>query len=108
MRDQRVKAFSRQKKLMLFGLSAAVLVGASWLAPNAREDEPQHRPVPDVRGLAVNDATTTLKRAGFKVRVEVLPSAAGPRDRVYETLPISGFPLSKGREIQVFVPGATP
>jgi serine/threonine-protein kinase len=60
---------------------------------------PQLYPVPDVRGMKVNDAVKTLEDAGFKVNVDQFPG--GPR-RVLSQSPGPGSKKKSGSTVTLY------
>jgi membrane peptidoglycan carboxypeptidase len=62
------------------------------------------KPVPDVTGLGLGDATKVLQRAGFKVTVSPTPvDSLFPQDTVARTTPSAGFGAPPGATIVIYV-----
>jgi membrane peptidoglycan carboxypeptidase len=62
------------------------------------------KPVPDVTGLGIGDATKVLERAGFKVTVSPTPvDSLFPKDTVARTTPSGGSGAPPGGTVVIYV-----
>ena len=60
--------------------------------------------VPDVRGLPVDDARSTLAREGFRVEyVELEPRPAPVMGTIVDQTPAAGTRLRRGRRVRISV-----
>lgn len=64
--------------------------------------------VPDVVGMAQNQATTALTRAGFDVRVVTVPSTPANRGRVIAQNPTAGTDARRGSTVTITVGSGPP
>ena len=64
---------------------------------------PEDRPVPDVTGRSLAEASSLLGQNGFTAVSTTEPSATVPKDRVIRTEPAAGTPQPKGAQITVVV-----
>ncbi len=83
--------------------------GPSEAAPRGSEvtlqvsSGPEDRPVPDVSGRTLAEASNLLGQNGFAVTQTTEASSTVPKDRVIRTDPPAGTPQPKGAEITVVV-----
>jgi serine/threonine-protein kinase len=63
----------------------------------------QQVPVPDLKGQSQSDATSALKKAGFKVKVTSKPNSTVTKGTVYDQDPASGTQVAAGSTVTIFV-----
>ncbi|HVQ50694.1 MAG TPA: Stk1 family PASTA domain-containing Ser/Thr kinase [Mycobacterium sp.] len=79
-------------------LTVVVTVAINMFGGSTRDVQ-----VPDVRNMALNDATATLQNAGFKVRNQQKSDSKVPPQHVIDTDPAAGASIGAGDEILINV-----
>jgi beta-lactam-binding protein with PASTA domain/predicted Ser/Thr protein kinase len=69
---------------------------------------PEERPVPDVSGRSLSEASNLLGQNGFTAKSTTEASTTVPKDKVIRTEPAAGTPQPKGAEITVVVSSGPP